>query len=128
MKSIKLIAIMATMMIGGMAQADYLCKAFDGNPAMEVHEKAYTRLGTDTMVVLDTQETKILHGNLVLDEGSLLKKKVIEFYNPDDSLTIIQQPKVCGRGSCDYDSSPTITAKLVVSDKTTMFSCYETSL
>lgn len=128
MKYIKLMVFTATVFSSGLAQADYLCKAFDGNSALEVHEESYTRLGTDTDVILYTQETKLMHGNLVMNEGSILKKKVIEFYGSDDSLTIVQQPEVCGRGSCDYDSSPVITAKLIVSNETTMFSCHETSL
>ena len=80
--------------------------------------------------------TSNFFGNVVINEGGIQKKKVIEFYGSDDSLTIVQQPifkpPFCGRGGCDNDSLPNtgkkITAKLSLSGEVTKFSCHETSL
>ncbi len=72
-----------------------------------------------------TGKTQFL-GTIHSEGGGLLTKKVVEIYPfQGDTLTIVSRPKICGRGSCDYDAKPVITANLKVGDSQTYFSCNE---
>lgn len=126
MKSFKYFAILGAFFVGAVAQADYECTAYYGVQAkIVVDEDHITPLG-DTVVVLENGDgKKYLFGSMVDENGGFLKKKVVEFYGTEDTLTIVSQPKSCGRGSCDFDASPIIKADLVLNNIKTYFTCNE---
>lgn len=114
------------MTITAIAHADYECSSYLGKSSkLSVDENHVTHLG-DTVVVLKSEDNKkYLFGTMFNEGGGFLKKKVIEFYGTNDTLTIVSQPKQCGRGSCDFDASPFISATLKLGESTTKFTCNE---
>lgn len=126
MKKLNLMTLAATLLVSGLAHADYQCTD-DGNEiSMTVNENQITRLGNTSVSLVSATEKTQFFGTIHSEGGLLLKKKVVELYPfQGDTLTIVSRPRSCGRGSCDYDAKPVTTANLKVGKTQTHFSCDE---
>ncbi len=130
MKKVILTMLTSVLFVGGAAHADYQCTDLNNEISMTVSQNHTCHLG-DTFVLLvsGTKQTEThLFGTIHSEGGVLLQKKVVNFFNSQDTLTIVSRPKICGRGACDPNASPVITANLKIGDTETYFSCDETSL
>ncbi len=123
MKKINLMALLAVCM-GSVAHADYQCTDFNNEVSMTVNENHITHLGNTSVLLVSATETTQLFGTIHSEGGVLLQKKVVELYPyQGDTLTIVSKPKSCGRGSCDWNTKPIITANLKIGETQTYFSC-----
>lgn len=116
--------ILVATFAGGVAHADYQCADYSNETSMTVNENHITHLGeTSISLVSATQKTQ-LFGTIHSEGGVLLQKKLVDLYPfQGDTLTIVSKPKSCGRGSCDYNAQPIITANLKIGETQTYFSC-----
>lgn len=126
MKKLNLTMLAGMLLASGMAHADYQCTDYGNEISMAVNENHITHLGDTSVSLVSATEKTQFFGTIHSEGGVLLKKKVVELYPfQGDSLTIVSKPKSCGRGSCDYDAKPVITANLKVGETQTYFSCNE---
>lgn len=122
------LAFVSLMFATGVAHANYECSSSINGPTLTVNEKHITHLGNASIVVTSGAEQTQYFGTIHSDGGMLLGKKVIELYPfQGDTLTIVSKPKSCGRGSCDFNADPVITANLKIGETSTYFFCDETS-
>lgn len=129
MKNLNLLAILA-LSAGGVARADYHCKSTDASleTSMTVKEKHLTHLGNASVTLVAPSGETIYYGNIGSQDGDLFKKTVMELYPyQGDMLTIVSSPKICGRGSCNYDPTSIVTANLKIGETLTYFSCDATN-
>lgn len=126
MKKVKIAVLIGSSLLGGVAYADYQCVDYSNEISMPVNEHHITHLGNTSILLASDQGKTYYFGNIQTDDGLLLKKKVVELYPyQGDTLTIVSKPKSCGRGSCDFEANPIITAKLKIGEIQTNFSCDE---
>jgi len=123
MKKINLMALLV-LCLGSLAHADYECADFEQKVSITVNEDHITHLGNASVTLVSASENTQFFGTIHSEGGVLLQKKVVEFYPyQGDLLTIVSKPKACGRGSCDYDAKPSISAMLKIGESLTYFSC-----
>lgn len=80
MKKLNLMTLAATLLVSGLAQADYQCTD-DGNEiSMTVNENQITRLGNTSVSLVSATEKTQFFGTIHSEGGLLLKKKVVELY------------------------------------------------
>ncbi len=126
MNTIKLSILTLAFCITGMAHADYSCISHDGKISLKMNEDYTTRGVGHTRVTVESEEdASTYYGITEISGGHLMIKKVVDFFNHSGSLTIVKKPKLCRRGSCDYNSDPIITGKLELDNSEIYFSCHQ---
>ncbi len=123
MKSNLLVAL--AIFAGCTAQADYKCTDFKNDVSLTVNENHFTQYGDTSITLVSEAQTTKLFGTVHSESGLLLNKKVVNLYPfQGDQLTIVSRPRFCGRGSCEPDAQPLLTASLKIGETQTDFTCH----
>lgn len=126
MKKLILTTLTAIGLAGAIARADYQCADYNEEVSMRVNLKHITHFGDASIALVSATQKTQLFGKIQSDGGALLGKKTIEIYPfQGDTLTLVTKPKSCGRGSCDFNAPPIITASLKIGEAQKYFSCDE---
>ena len=108
---------------------NYHFKSFQEHiSTLDVIENHNSELGDVLIIVTEAEQEFKYSGTIKSEDGGMIQKKVIELYPyKGDNLTIVTRPQLCGRGSCDFDSTKKIdvSAKLKIGESTKFYYSYE---
>lgn len=121
--------IIFSVSLNAQAEMLYHCVNHSSKNSLEITSRV-TRLGTFLVYLKTPTKNFLFHGSPAQsqDEGIFLTQKVIDLepYDGSGSVTIVSQPKTCGRGFCDLNAPPMIIAGLKLGKDTTYFYCNDT--
>jgi hypothetical protein len=124
MKKVFLTAVLGVLVFSNVAKADHQCTGYSNEKKLFVDENNITDFGDTSILLVEGEKQTQLFGIKKVDFGLLLSKTTFAIYPfSGDTLTIVSKPKSCGRGSCDYNADPIVSASLKIGDTTSYFYC-----